>query len=429
MQVQLMYSEVDDRWLQYEHDHKVFGTTHVPFVRLRPISRGAFNVTDAVKYTLTHKEYRRKFFIRRKPTRPRNYEQYFLNEVNILKKLSHRHVIEFVGSYGDPTFLATVTLPVGDVDLSMFLSQSLYRSTDDEENRTLLRSFFGCLADGVAYLHKVGVIHKDIKPSNILIHDNFVLISGFYLAISDGPNFFGHWQQKSRGTPKYFAPEIGNLDETINASVDIWNLGCVYLEILCALVGTPEEDRKRLHQNDGMGEVGYRENKEKIEKYLSEQMCDELFAPITWTRMMLQHSRKSRPSARQLLGMIHHASPEFCGDCCFPQTSSHQDTTDWVISPEQKARFDALFGLLSNATDSVSRNGASGFLGSRLPVVLHQHILDLADIDDDGQFSRDEFAVMMYLVETHEDLKTPLPARLPQNLIPPNIREQLRVRR
>ncbi|EFR01342.1 EF hand domain-containing protein [Nannizzia gypsea CBS 118893] len=98
--------------------------------------------------------------------------------------------------------------------------------------------------------------------------------------------------------------------------------------------------------------------------------------------------------------------------------------SDWLISPQDKAHFDSVFSTVDKARSGyINGDQAVGFFtNARLPEEVLAHIWDLSDIDSDGQLSRDEFAVAMYLVRQQRTTKEPLPQTLPPNLIPPSMR-------
>ena len=67
--------------------------------------------------------------------------------------------------------------------------------------------FAGCLAEGVASVHAVGVLHRDVKPSNVLMEGRTPILIDFGLArVADDPRLtHTGWLL---GTPGYLAPEI-----------------------------------------------------------------------------------------------------------------------------------------------------------------------------------------------------------------------------
>jgi serine/threonine protein kinase len=83
------------------------------------------------------------------------------------------------------------------------------------------------LAAGVAYMHSRGIIHRDIKTSNILLHGQQLRIGDFGLAIFEpGSNFCG--------TAGYTAPEV-LLQRQYSTPVDIFSLGVVWYQLIyCA---------------------------------------------------------------------------------------------------------------------------------------------------------------------------------------------------
>lgn len=111
-----------------------------------------------------------------------------------------------------------------------------------------------------------------------------------------------------------------------------------------------------------------------------------------------------------------------------PPQSVQATGSDWAISPQEKTSYDNLF----NKVDPTGRGFITGeqavqfFSDSGLPEDVLAGIWDLADINSEGQLSRDEFAVAMYLIrQQRKQDRTPLPATLPPHLIPPSMRGQL----
>ncbi len=77
--------------------------------------------------------------------------------------------------------------------------------------------FAACLAEGVASVHAVGVLHRDVKPSNVLMEGRTPILIDFGLArVADDPKLtHTGWLL---GTPGYLAPEILYGDDATPAS-------------------------------------------------------------------------------------------------------------------------------------------------------------------------------------------------------------------
>jgi serine/threonine protein kinase len=69
--------------------------------------------------------------------------------------------------------------PIAEMDLAAYLM----RATASHHHE--LRTFFGCLASLLEFLHEQKVRYKDIEPGNILVHAGMVLFADFGLS----PNF------------------------------------------------------------------------------------------------------------------------------------------------------------------------------------------------------------------------------------------------
>ncbi|HVR61740.1 MAG TPA: serine/threonine-protein kinase, partial [Polyangia bacterium] len=148
----------------------------------------------------------------------------FSRELRLGRQIQHPHVCR--------------VFDIGESDGHRFLSMEL--ATGGTLRESLMpdappRSFAERLADaralveGLAALHAAGIIHRDVKPENLLrMEDGRVVLTDFGLATSPG-------QSKAVtvlvGTPSYMAPEIV-MGDPASSSSDVWALGVTMHEIL-----------------------------------------------------------------------------------------------------------------------------------------------------------------------------------------------------
>jgi predicted Ser/Thr protein kinase len=100
-----------------------------------------------------------------------------------------------------------------------------------------LKHRIACLAEvasGLAELHRAGLIHGDLKPSNILVdRDGRIRIVDFGLARASGPRADGRF---CGGTPGFSAPELFDQATSPGPEADVWSLGAL---LYLAMTGRP----------------------------------------------------------------------------------------------------------------------------------------------------------------------------------------------
>jgi eukaryotic-like serine/threonine-protein kinase len=148
----------------------------------------------------------------------------FLREAHVAREIDSRHVVPIleVGESEDLTFLA----------MPFYEGGSLANKLADgplglEESAALAAQ----LGRGLDELHARGIVHRDVKPSNILLDaSGAAALSDFGLArAADSTRLTAEGQ--ILGTPHYLAPELIEGGEASVAS-DVYALGCVLYECL-----------------------------------------------------------------------------------------------------------------------------------------------------------------------------------------------------
>ncbi len=132
-------------------------------------------------------------------------------EVSSLERIRSRWIAEIVDAdpWAETPYVATRYVP--GLSLHDHVPEEGPIVGDD------LRWFARCLAEGVASVHAVGVLHRDVKPSNVLLEGRTPILIDFGLArVADDPKLtHTGWLL---GTPGYLAPEILFGDDATTAS-------------------------------------------------------------------------------------------------------------------------------------------------------------------------------------------------------------------
>lgn len=93
-----------------------------------------------------------------------------------------------------------------------------------------LQYFLYQILRGLKYIHSANVIHRDLKPSNLLLNANCDLkICDFGLARPASENEF---MTEYVVTRWYRAPEILLNSSDYTAAIDVWSVGCIYMELM-----------------------------------------------------------------------------------------------------------------------------------------------------------------------------------------------------
>jgi serine/threonine-protein kinase len=150
----------------------------------------------------------------------------FRSEVKLARRVTHRNVARMfdIGEHQGQRFL-TMELIEGEG-----LSRVLAREGALAPDRAIEIGL--ALCDGLAAAHAAGVIHRDLKPDNVLLErTGRVVITDFGIARApfDGPSGL---TRGAVGTPAYMAPEQVEGAADLDGRADLYALGCVLFEML-----------------------------------------------------------------------------------------------------------------------------------------------------------------------------------------------------
>ena len=152
----------------------------------------------------------------------------FLSEIRTTARLQHPHILPLLDS-GDANGLLYYVMP-------MVTGETLRARLDREKQLPIDDALLIAreVADALGYAHGLGVIHRDVKPENILLQGGHALVADFGIAIAVQSAGGARMTQTglSLGTPQYMSPEQAMGERTVDARSDIYALGAVTYEML-----------------------------------------------------------------------------------------------------------------------------------------------------------------------------------------------------
>jgi tetratricopeptide (TPR) repeat protein/predicted Ser/Thr protein kinase len=148
-------------------------------------------------------------------------------EAEAVARLQHPNIVQIyeVGEYGGKPFLSLEYINGGS------LMENMAGTGQPERPAALIAEK---LARAVHYMHMRGILHRDLKPTNVLLTDDGIpKITDFGLArildADSGPTRSETWL----GTPSYMAPEQAAGDsKRVGATADVYSLGAILYELL-----------------------------------------------------------------------------------------------------------------------------------------------------------------------------------------------------
>ena len=216
---------------------------------IRPLGEGAAGTVYEVEDVRTGKRLALKAFTPRKGNSP-HWRKKFLAEAKLLAKLDDPNIVKVHDSGID-----------GETDVPFFvMDQVVYKdglphTLDDVDTSDLdedfIKMWFEDLASALDYIHAMGVIHRDVKCTNVLIRpDMHVMLSDFGVSkiFSDSlakelqitrtaPVFTSGGSQKTKfmmGTAGYMAPEVVR-GEPATRNSDVYSLGVLIFRLLTGI--------------------------------------------------------------------------------------------------------------------------------------------------------------------------------------------------
>ena len=155
----------------------------------------------------------------------------FKREIALAARLQHPHIVPLLTA-GDANGLPYFTMPLVEGE-SLRVRLARHGELPLSEAMRLLRE----IASALSYAHERGIVHRDIKPDNVLLSGGGAMITDFGVAkaISASSNSEGGKSTSmgiALGTPAYMSPEQASADPAVDHRADIYAFGVMAYELL-----------------------------------------------------------------------------------------------------------------------------------------------------------------------------------------------------
>ena len=264
---------------------------NVPFVKCEKIGHGGF----ATVYRCENKKFNIEIAMKQVKYFEKKEKKVdaLHKEMKILSKLKHKRIVRYYGIRQDKDSLSILMEYAKGGSIRKLISD---KGALCEKK---VRKYCQQILEGLAYLHKMKIVHRDLKCANILLdsYDNCKLTDFGISKQSDNVKSMSGCHTDT-GTVYWMSPECIQ-GKKYGWKSDIWSFGITVLEML-----NKEPPYRELNAHAAMWKIV----EEEMVSYFPLHTSNHC---IFFTKMCLQKDPKNRPSAKDLLG---HRFISVCND-------------------------------------------------------------------------------------------------------------------
>ena len=167
-----------------------------------------------------------------------------IREISLLKELRHENVVSLLEVIHEETKLYLV-FEYLDLDLKKHMDSTPHVLND----RMVVKGYVYQMCAGIAFCHSHRVLHRDLKPQNLLIDttNNVLKLADFGLARAFGIPVRAYTHEVV--TLWYRSPEILLGVRRYSTPVDVWSIGCIFAEMINQSPLFPGFGDRRAFQN------------------------------------------------------------------------------------------------------------------------------------------------------------------------------------
>jgi len=188
-------------------------------------------------------------------------------ELSILRQVRHPNVISLYEVFqSNSKVYMVLELATGGDLFDKIYTRGYFK---EKQGKKVIRM----ILNGIAYLHSMGITHRDLKLENLLYKypgdDSQIMISDFGLAHMRPSGGEEEGMSTTCGTAEYLAPEMLE-GEVYTALIDMWSVGVITYVVLSAVMPFTDDSRARVYQKIKMGQYSF------TGQVSDKRVCDKL---------------------------------------------------------------------------------------------------------------------------------------------------------